>query len=157
MKKILCSLSIALIFLSCAKDKCSYDECAYVAPSTEIQALQNYLQANSIAATQHCSGIFYVVNDPGTGKRPTGCSYVTVKYKGTLTNGNVFDETTGNATASFDMGRLIRGFTNGTMQIKSGGKVTIYIPPYLGYGGQTTGSIPANSNLIFTVELLDVQ
>ncbi|HYO21790.1 MAG TPA: FKBP-type peptidyl-prolyl cis-trans isomerase, partial [Flavisolibacter sp.] len=70
---------------------------------------------------------------------------------------SVFDETTGNETANFNMGGLIRGFTNGVMQIKSGGKVTIYIPPSLGYGNRQSGSIPPNSNLIFTVELMDVQ
>lgn len=141
----------------CGKEKCGYDECSAPAPASEVQSLQNYLQANNITATQHYSGIFYVVNQQGNSDRPNGCSNVTVKYKGTLTNGSVFDETTGNETANFNMGGLIRGFTNGVMQIKSGGKVTIYIPPSLGYGNRQSGSIPPNSNLIFTVELMDVQ
>ena len=157
MKRLFIAAVFAAILSGCGKEKCEYNECGTTAPAPEIQSLQNYLQSNGISATQHCSGIFYVIDRQGSGDRPTGCSNVAVKYKGTLTNGVVFDETTGNSTASFNMGGLIRGFTNGVMQIKSGGKVTIYIPPSLGYGSRQSGTIPPNSNLIFTVELMEVQ
>ena len=157
MKKILFAFFIICLLSACSKDKCDYNECAIVAPTTEIQNLKDYLTANNITATQHCSGIFYVVNDAGNGDWPTACDQVTVRYKGTLTNGTVFDQTQGNATTNFRLNELIPGFTNGTIQIKSGGKVTIYIPPSLGYGSRQAGTIPPNSNLIFTVELVDIQ
>ncbi|HEX8315034.1 MAG TPA: FKBP-type peptidyl-prolyl cis-trans isomerase, partial [Flavisolibacter sp.] len=125
---------------------------------TEIQSLQSYLQSNNITATQHCSGTFYVIDQQGNGDRPTACDQVSVRYQGRLTNGTVFDPQGGGmSSASFNLGGLIPGFKNALLQLKSGGKITIYIPPTLGYGSQQVGNIPPNSNLIFTVELLEVQ
>ena len=148
----------ALIFVSfshCSKEKCDYDECGTKAPDSEIQTLENYLQSNNISATRHCTGIFYKVSEQGSGAKPTGCGAVSVYYKGKLTDGTTFDETRPNSPAVFNLGGLIPGFRNGMLQIKSGGKVTIYIPPSLGYGSNANGPIPANSILIFEVELLD--
>lgn len=155
MKKLSFVLLIGSLFVNCSK-KCDYDACAVVAPSSEIAAVQSYLSSNNITATQHCSGVFYVVDNPGSGKQPNGCSTVSVNYEGKLTNGSVFDQTNGNP-AVFDMSGLIRGFTNGTLQIKKGGKVRVYVPPSLGYGSQARPGIPANSILIFTIDLIDVQ
>lgn len=156
MKKLFVVLLAALAISGCKK-KCDYEECSAVAPETEIQAVQSYLSANGIVATRHCSGIFYAVDQQGSGTKPSGCSGVSVYYEGKLTNGTVFDKTAAGQPASFDLSGLIAGFRNGTLQIKTGGKVRIYIPPSLGYGSQAAGSIPANSILIFTVELLNVE
>lgn len=156
MKRIFAVLLVAASFAACSKDKCNYDPCAVVAPASEIASVQAYLSSNSITATQHCSGIFYAVDAQGNGKQPTGCSTVSVNYEGKLTNGTVFDKTTG-TPANFGLDGLITGFRNGALQIKNGGKVRVYIPPSLGYGSRATGSIPANSILIFTIELVDVQ
>src|SRR5829696_2736020 len=133
MKKIILALLIIGSFAGCSKDEeCKYDECGVKAPASEVQSLQAYLQSQSIVATEHCSGIFYTIQQQGTGTRPTACSAVSVYYKGSLTNGTVFDQTQAGSSASFDLGGLITGFKNGLIQIKSGGKVTIYIPPSLG-------------------------
>jgi len=158
MKKIIFALLIISAFAGCSKDEeCKYNECGVKAPATEIQNLQSYLQANNIVATEHCSGIYYTIQQQGTGTRPTACSAVSVYYKGTLLNGTVFDQTQTGSPASFNLGGLITGFKNGLLQIKTGGKVTIYIPPSLGYGSSANGPIPANSILIFEVELLATQ
>ena len=158
MKKILLAFLIIASLASCSKDKeCKYDECGVKAPASEIQNLQAYLQANNIVATEHCSGIYYTIQQQGTGTRPTACSAVSVYYKGTLTNGTVFDQTQTGSPASFNLGGLITGFKNGLLQIKTGGKVTVYIPPSLGYGSSASGPIPANSILIFEIELLATQ
>lgn len=147
-------LGIVLIavFAGCGKDKtCNYDECALKAPSSEIQAVQNYLASQNITnAQQHCSGLFYVIDNIGTGKHPNSCSTVNVQYTGTLTNGNVFDQSSG---ISFGLDQVIPGWRNGIPQIKSGGEIHLYIPPSLGYGNQQAGSIPPNSILIFDVKL----
>ena len=95
----------------------------------------------------------------GTGKTPTICSMVAVRYKGMLTNGNVFDQTT-TEDAVFEVGLTVRGFANGLLNVKEGGKITLYIPPTLGYGNQDVKDrnnnviIPANSILIFEVQLV---
>lgn len=158
MKKL---LFIALVFValtSCKKEnRCSYDECAQKAPATEIQSVESYLQSNNITATQHCSGVYYVITQQGSGPRPTGCGAALVNYIGRLTNGNEFDRNPAGQPVPFNMVELTPGFKNGLMQLKSGGKMTMYIPPYLGYGNQQVGSIPPNSILIFEVELLDAQ
>jgi FKBP-type peptidyl-prolyl cis-trans isomerase len=160
MKKYLFALLIAAVAAGCGKEKCEYNECAVVAPASEIQSLQNYLTANNITATQHCSGIFYTVEQPGNGDWPAACDRATVRYQGRLTNGTIFDPRGGSgaamSTADFQLNGLITGFTNGVLQIKEGGKVTIYIPPSLGYGSRQAGDIPPNSNLIFTVELVAI-
>lgn len=153
MKKLFFILIGSALLAACNKNKCEYDECAVAAPASEIQAVQAYLSANSIVATQHCSGIFYAVDQQGNGDRPGACDNVTVYYEGKLINGTVFDKTT-TTPASFGLDGLITGFRNGLLQIKTGGKVRIYIPPSLGYGSRATGSIPANSILIFTVDLV---
>jgi FKBP-type peptidyl-prolyl cis-trans isomerase FkpA len=159
MKKILLAAVVFLSVSGCMKDpKCEYNECGVVAPAAEIQSVQSYLQSNNIIATQHCSGIFYAVQQEGTGTRATPCGSVSLYYKGMLTNGNVFDQTQPGTPAGFSLsGGLITGFKNAMLQMKSGGKMTFYIPPSLGYGASQTGSIPANSILIFEVELLAAQ
>ena len=160
MKKIILALLISSGFAGCVKEpKCEYNECAAKAPAAEIQSVQAYLQSNNIVATEHCSGMFYTVQQQGTGARPNACGAVSVYYKGMLTNGNVFDQTQPNSPAGFNIDGLIAGFRNGLLQMKTGGKMTFYIPPTLGYGStQQPGSpIPANSILIFEVELLGAQ
>ena len=159
MKRLLFILvTFVTVLAGCVKDpKCTYNECDLKAPSTEIQDLQNYLTNNGIAATQHCSGVFYVIHQQGSGSYPSACGDATLYYKGTLTNGTVFDETKPNQPAAFNLAGLITGFKNGLLQVKAGGKMTMYIPPSLGYGNSPAGTIPANSILIFDVDLLSVK
>lgn len=155
VKKFCLGLMVVIFFGGCAKDEvCNYDECAVKAPPSEIQSVRDYLGSQGISnAAEHCSGLLYVVDDPGTGKRPNNCSAVSVTYKGTLTNGNTFDQ----RTAGFELDGVITGWTNGIPLIKEGGKIRLYIPPSLGYGNRQNGSIPANSILIFEVTLHSVQ
>ena len=159
MKNIfLLSAFVVTILSSCTKKDagCGFTDSTVIASAAEIQSVQNYLTSNSITGTtQHPSGFFYKVNLAGSGKAIVNlCSGVTVKYTGKLTNGTVFDQ---NATgASFTLGQLIVGWQKGIPLIISGGKITLYIPPSLGYGSQGAGSIPPNSVLIFDIELLNV-
>jgi FKBP-type peptidyl-prolyl cis-trans isomerase FkpA len=157
MKKLaVLAFGLALFLLSCSKknDSCNYDGCAIKAPDSEITTLQNYLSSNSISATMHCSGVFYSIQSAGTGGNPTPCSSISVKYKGMLTNGSVFDETS--TPVSFNLGMLVPAWRNVLPLIKGGGRIIMYVPPTLGYGSQANGPIPANSILIFEVDLVSV-
>jgi FKBP-type peptidyl-prolyl cis-trans isomerase FkpA len=136
-------------------DPCAYDTCAFKAPATEIQAVQNYLTANNITATQHCSGLFYRIDVPGTGATPDVCSTVTVTYEGKLTDGTVFNTAT--TPVSFSLSQVIPGWRNGLPKVNAGGRIYLYIPPSLGYGATQAGSIPPNSILVFRIELIAVQ
>lgn len=147
---------ICVLLSSCLKaPKCEYDACAYVAPSAEVQALQNYITTNSIVATQHCSGVFYSIVTQGSGKAPEACSNILVRYKGMLTNGTVFDQSS--TGVYFSLGNLIPAWRNVLPYLKTGGKMMIYVPPYLGYGNQQNGTIPPNSILVFEIDLDAVQ
>lgn len=95
----------------------------------------------------------------GNGAQPTFGSTVTVHYVGTLTNGKVFDSSRDrNQPFSFRIGtsEVIKGWDVGLSTMKVGGKRKLEIPPEMGYGARAVGSIPANSTLIFEVELLNV-
>jgi FKBP-type peptidyl-prolyl cis-trans isomerase FkpA len=163
MKKVLFFFGLVSLFTGCLKNntdteqKCTYDPCSYKVPASEIQALKDTLAKYNITATEHCSGLFYAIDNPGTGVVPTACSYIAVKYKGTFTNGSVFDETDPGEAISFPLSGVIRGWTNGIPLIKSGGKIRLYIPPSLGYGKEDYRGIPGNSILFFEVELVAVQ
>jgi len=139
---------------------CTYKNENKVAPASEEQALLNYLTANNISATKHGSNMYYEVVTPGTGAVPGLCSRVLIKYAGKLTNGSQFDSN--NDGVVFTLGSLIEGWKIGLPLIKAGGEIRLYIPPSLGYGSADVKNngviiIPANSILIFTITLLDVQ
>lgn len=155
--------SLAIFFTGCKKDDaCNYNECAIVVPESESQAVKNYLDANNITATKHCSGMYYVVENAGTGRAPNICNYISLHYKGMLTNGNIFDQST-TTPAIFQLGGLIAAWKNVIPKIKEGGRLVMYVPPSLGYGNTDARDqngnivIPANSILIFEVDLLQVQ
>ena len=77
MRRLVFALVIIATFGGCNKNKCDYNECAIKAPDSEIQAVQNYLSSKGITnAVQHCSGMFYVIDNAGNGKHPTACSTV---------------------------------------------------------------------------------
>ncbi|MBC7889271.1 MAG: FKBP-type peptidyl-prolyl cis-trans isomerase [Ferruginibacter sp.] len=158
--KLFFMLALPLVFAACSKsDKCGYTTTTAVASAAEISSLKTYLDANSLVYTQHASGVFYKVNVAGSGSTPGVCSDVTVKYVGSLTNGTTFENSNTNNPngVSFTLGQLIAGWQIGIPLIRKGGSITLYIPPSLGYGSSSNGSIPANSNLIFTIELVNVQ
>lgn len=98
----------------------------------------------------------------GTGAAAVAGDSVTVNYVGALTNGTVFDASANHGTTGFTFnlgaGQVIKGWDQGIVGMKVGGKRTLIIPASLAYGSQAVGDvIPANSDLIFQVELLKVQ
>ncbi len=168
MKKwfLLSSLSL-LMFSACKKDKdCNTAAPATVASAAETAYLQNYLTTNSITATEK-NGMFYSITTQGGGTSPNQCSTIGLTYKGTLitgtTDGGTFDETPAGQKSTFTLSGLIAGWRIIFPLVKAGGKVTLFIPPSLGYGAQSTPDrpgyvgIPSNSYLKFTVSLIDVQ
>jgi FKBP-type peptidyl-prolyl cis-trans isomerase FkpA len=93
----------------------------------------------------------------GTGLQPTAQDTVEVHYHGTLEDGTVFDSSVDRGQpAKFPLTRVISCWTLGIPQMKVGGKATLTCPPETAYGERSTGRIPANSTLIFEVELLGV-
>jgi FKBP-type peptidyl-prolyl cis-trans isomerase FkpA len=167
MKTILYFTILTLLsFAGCKKSdsiQCAFTPPATIATSAEISYLQNYFTTNNIQAIQHPSGVFYTITNQGTGASPTVCSNITVKYTGSLLGGAVFDSNTSVTGAKFALGSLIKGWQWVLPILKTGGTITLYIPPSLGYGSNpvrdNSGNIviPGNSYLKFDIELLDVQ
>ena len=106
------------------------------------------------------SGLQYKVITMGTGSKPSATSKVTVKYKGTLIDGTVFDSTDNNGgePISFGLNQVIKGWTEGLQLMPTGSKFIFYIPSELAYGDQGAGGvIPGGATLIFEIELLSFE
>lgn len=94
----------------------------------------------------------------GTGETALAGMTLTVHYTGWLTDGRTFDSSVGKDPLVFKLGarRVIKGWDQGLLGMKVGGKRKLIIPPQLAYGSRTVGSIPGDSTLIFEIELLAV-
>ncbi|MBD3406275.1 MAG: hypothetical protein GF411_09215 [Candidatus Lokiarchaeota archaeon] len=98
----------------------------------------------------------------GTGPSPKKGQKVVVHYTGWLTSGKKFDSSVDRGEPfefTIGVGKVIKGWDQGVMTMKVGGKRKLTIPPELAYGTREVGGglIPANSTLIFEVELLDLK
>lgn len=110
------------------------------------------------------SGLQYQDQVIGTGALAKAGQTVTVNYTGMFTNGTKFDSSIDSAFGhvepfSFQLGasQVIKGWDEGVAGMKVGGKRKLVIPASLGYGAQANGPIPANSILVFEVELIGIK
>ncbi|GAA65128.1 FKBP-type peptidyl-prolyl cis-trans isomerase FkpA [Pseudoalteromonas sp. BSi20311] len=106
------------------------------------------------------SGLQYEVMSEGEGEgaKPVATDVVKVHYKGTLLDGTEFDSSySRNEPTTFPLNRVIPGWTEGLQLMNVGSKYKFTIPSDLAYGDRDLGKIPANSTLIFEVELLEIQ
>lgn len=109
------------------------------------------------------SGLKYVVVKEGDGAQPKASDSVTVHYIGRLTNGTVFDSSTQPRQeggfiekATFPLSGVIAGWTEGLQYMKEGGVSVFYIPSDIAYGKNGGGPIPPDSDLIFDIQLYNV-
>ncbi len=122
--------------------------------------IQAYLKAKNLKAEQTASGLYYVIQSPGTGEKLAPGKTVSVHYTGKFTDDRVFDASVGGGeplTFACGQGRVIRGWDEGLTLFAKGGKGILIVPPHLGYGSSARGPIPANSVLVFEVEIVDIQ
>jgi peptidylprolyl isomerase len=107
------------------------------------------------------SGLKYSDTVVGTGATPQKGQTVSVHYTGTLENGKKFDSSRDRGTPSdfrIGVGQVIKGWDEGLMSMKVGGRRKLVIPSALGYGPQgRPPNIPGNSTLVFDVELMGVK
>ena len=117
-------------------------------------AADKYVEENNLNTKVLEGGVHIIVNEPGDeNNKPSLNNSVNVSYEGRLTDGYVFDSS---EDATFQLSSLIIGWRTGLQEIGEGGSCTLIIPPSAGYGSQETGSIPANSVLIFDIQLKSI-
>jgi len=138
---------------------------ANVGKQAEIddKLLQEYFAKNNLHPTKTASGLYYDIKQKGLGDFAKPGKKVTMNYTGKLLDGTAFDSNTDPAFShvqpfSFELGKgmVIKGWDEGVQLLKLGSKGTFYIPSGLAYGPRPSGKIPANSVLIFDVEVTGI-
>lgn len=114
-----------------------------------------YIDKNNLEAQKSGSGLYYVIDELGSGEQPVATSNVTVAYKGYFLDGKTFDESDANGI-SFGLQQVIKGWTEGITYFKEGGKGKLLVPSHLGYGPQGRPGIPGGAVLIFDIHLISV-
>ena len=123
----------------------------------EAKAYMDKVVSENPKAKQTESGLVYEVVAEGA-EKPSANDTVVVNYVGNLINGTKFDSSYDRGEpAEFLLSGVIRGWTEGLQLVGKGGKIKLWIPSDLGYGERGNSVIPANSTLIFEVELLDIK
>ncbi len=156
-----------------AQEQANYMENMQQAQAAEKEMLANYVAENKIKATPDEEGLYIIVNKKGNGQKVEIGRQVAINYTGRLLNGKVFDtsiESVAKDNEIYDSRRpyeplsyrvgeqsLIRGWEKGIINQPAGSKLTLIIPSALGYGPQDLGIIPANSSLIFDIEIVSVK
>ncbi|MDO7138550.1 FKBP-type peptidyl-prolyl cis-trans isomerase [Algibacter lectus] len=143
-----------ILFTSCGNDDTSNNTFKDYTEENDAEILA-YIAENELSAQKTDSGLYYVIDNQGTGVQPTSSDNVTVAYKGYFTNGTVFDASDEDGI-SFNLNQVIPGWTEGITYFNEGGSGILLIPSHLGYGSFNYNGIPAGSVLIFDVTLIAV-
>jgi FKBP-type peptidyl-prolyl cis-trans isomerase FkpA len=149
MKKIYIPFLLVL-FVACSSNDSATDY-----TEANEQVILDYITENNLVAQKSATGLYYIINESGTGGQPNSNSNVTVAYKGYYTNGTVFDQSDAQGI-SFNLNGVIPGWTEGIAYFKEGGSGVLLIPSRLAYGANDYRGIPGGSVLIFDVALLSI-
>jgi FKBP-type peptidyl-prolyl cis-trans isomerase len=122
-------------------------------PASSAQAL-----LDEISRTGTVSELSVIDTVVGSGAEAKAGDTITVNYTGVLPDGTMFDSSQGRGPFTFTLGvgQVIKGWDQGVQGMKVGGTRLLAIPAELAYGERAIGKIPANSSLIFQVELVSV-
>jgi FKBP-type peptidyl-prolyl cis-trans isomerase len=149
--RVLIIALLALVFTSCNKED------AQAQLDADIAIIEKYLADNNLTAEEYDLGLYIVKNYEGNGNRPNSTSDVLIRYRGYLPNGLMFDDQNWNNAVNFNLSGVVEGWRRGIPQFKEGGRGTILMASYLGYGNNSpSASIPDNSVLIFDIDLVAV-
>ena len=133
--------------------------------------LQAYFAKNHLTPTKTASGLYYTIKEEGSGELPKTGDTIVMNYTGTLLDGTKFDSNEDTAfhhvspfQFSLGKGQVIKGWDEGVALLKTGAKATLYIPSPMAYGSQARPGgganpkgIPANSILLFDVQLVSMK
>ncbi len=146
------------------EEKKANDEKSAKQKGIDEKQLQEYFKKNNIKPLKTASGLYYTISKEGEGDLIKAGQTVSVNYKGALIDGKIFDTNMDSSfhhmepfTLEIGRGKVIKGWDEGIQLLKKGSKAKLYIPSGLAYGSQDRSAIPANSILIFDVEIADVK
>lgn len=152
----LLSLLAITAFAACNKKDAAPPFDAVKQAATDEKLITDYIAANSITGVikDDTTALHYKVLEHG----PAGDTIklndrMNITYEGKLLNGNVFDSGDKTTLRDYRLQELIEGWKIGLRKISKGGKIQLFVPSGMGYKNFPTGSIPANSVLVFTVTL----
>ncbi len=111
-----------------------------------------YIEENELDAEKHSSGLYYVIENEGSGNSPTLESYVKLNYEATFIDGEVISQGYG---SNFYLPNEIEGLQIGIPLFKRGGKGILLIPSALAYGGYYHPVYDINRVLVYHIELID--
>lgn len=150
MPRLLFLLAIASMLLyTCGKD----DDQGEI----DRNLILNYLAQNNLEAEEDDSGVFYIINQAGDARRPSGDEPVTVTYAGVyLVDGDTLDRAL-SFPVTVPLSRFIDGFQEGLPYIGRGGNITLFIPSGLAFGGSPPGNIRSNAVTIYNITLQEDQ
>jgi FKBP-type peptidyl-prolyl cis-trans isomerase len=152
-------MRFALLAILCCAAACS-DSSSPTAVPIDQTTFDASLGVDLTQSTKLPSGLYYRDITPGTGAALAAGQTVGMRYTGALADGSVFDANPApKAVFSFVLGAgtVIKGWDQGLVGMKVGGRRQLIIPPELGYGPNDNGPIPGNSVLVFTVDALSAQ
>lgn len=160
---ILTLITVTSIFTSCLKS--DVNTTPLVQPAAQKDTIQKFITTKGYNMIElkdvngNATGLMYqvlaigdTVNNRLSNTKPVGV----IKYKGTLLDDTVFDESS-NAQFNFATTNFVQAFTFGATYIGKGGHIRLVTPSLYGYGSQAHGKITPNSPLFFDIELLDVK
>jgi FKBP-type peptidyl-prolyl cis-trans isomerase FkpA len=141
----------ALLALSACKTYSDEDK------TTFNQKIEKYLRTSKRTYEKSESGLYYSIEEPGTGDFIKFTDEVSFTYTGKLLSGQVFDQKFCRKPVTFRVSDLIQGWQEAMLYLKKGGKAHLIVPPQLGYGNYELDHIPPNSVLVFDMEITDVR
>ena len=149
LRKILVFSLLLASMASCKEDVTDYGP-------IDKKIIEDYLTATGLTAQSSSTGLYYIIEKPGGANHPNINSAVSVNYKGYLTDSTVFDESYSSGQPStFALSSVIAGWQEGLQLIGVKGRIKLLVPSALGYGSAAKGTIPANSVLIFDIDLVE--
>lgn len=161
MKSVFFALWLLILATNCTDEPAELSDAEQL--QKDITIIDQWLVVNKPSALKDPSGLRYAITAMGTGVKPKLTNTISVKYSGKFlktdvaaANSTVFDQSS--SVATLTLSQLIQGWQIGFQLLPKGSKATLYIPSGLAYGKKGMGnSIPANANLFFDVELVDVK
>jgi FKBP-type peptidyl-prolyl cis-trans isomerase FkpA len=129
------------------------------------QIIKDHLAKNKIKASKTASGLYYSITKKGTGENAKKGQVVGMYYFGKFLDGRRFDgnmdesyKPSGNPLSfTLGVGQVVPGWDEGIQLLNPGTRATFYIPSALGYGPGGRGPIPANTIMVFDVELVSAK